>query len=475
MKPEVVIVGLGPAGPDLVTAGTLEAITAARHRFVRTARHPSVEVLGTCHSFDDLYDGADSLDDVHERIGSHLLGAAERHGRILYAVPGSPLVAERTVEMLITDHRVNCTVLPALSFTDLAWTRLGLDPVAEGVRLVDGRRFGVEAAGERGPLLVVQCDNRMVLSELKLAVDEPPIEPVTVLYHLGLPDERIYDVRWDELDRAVVADHLTSIYIPQLADPVAVEVNRFAELVRRLREECPWDRQQSHVSLKRYLLEETYEVLDAIDGLDPETGEGFDHLEEELGDLLFQVVFHATIAAQEGRFTLADVARTVHGKLWARHPHVFGDVEVADADEVRRNWEQIKRTEKPQRGVMDAVPRSLPALAQTAEVLRKAAELGLNPAATDAERRRLEEQVEALGVEVSTEEIGRVLLAVVQVASASGVDAEDALRMTAAGLRSRCQAWEQVAAERGLELAGRSAEETAALWSEVIGASGSTG
>ncbi len=141
-----------------------------------------------------------------------------------------------------------------------------------------------------------------------------------VLSRLGLPDESVRTVAWDDLDREVEPDHLTSVFIPVLAAPVAGEVARFAELVRTLRERCPWDREQTHASLTRHLLEETYEVLEAIGALDVEAGEGFEHLEEELGDLLFQVVFHATLAAEEGHFTLADVARGIHDKLVHRHP-----------------------------------------------------------------------------------------------------------------------------------------------------------
>ena len=144
-----------------------------------------------------------------------------------------------------------------------------------------------------------------------------------MLQRLGLPDESIRTVAWDDLDRVVEPDHLTSLWIPRLAEPVAGEVARFAELVRTLRAECPWDREQTHASLTRHLLEETYEVLDAIDHLDVEAGTGFEELEEELGDLLFQVVFHAVLGAEEGQFTLADVARGIHDKLHARHPHVF--------------------------------------------------------------------------------------------------------------------------------------------------------
>jgi tetrapyrrole methylase family protein/MazG family protein len=230
-----------------------------------------------------------------------------------------------------------------MSFLDLAWVRLGVDPLEEGVRLVDAHRFAERAAGERGPLLVAHCHSKQVLSDVKLAFDVEAPERAVVLQRLGLPDESIADIAFADLDRVVDPDHLTSVYLPVVAAPVAAEVQRFAELVRMLRERCPWDREQTHKSLTRHLLEETYEVVEAIEGLNETTGEGFAHLEEELGDLLFQVVFHATLAAERGEFTLADVAATIHDKLVARHPHVFGDVVADTADRVKMNWEQIKR------------------------------------------------------------------------------------------------------------------------------------
>jgi tetrapyrrole methylase family protein/MazG family protein len=332
---------LGPGGADLVTAGVAEAARRIPHRFLRTTRHPSAPVVGEAASFDHLYDRAEAIGDVYDGIVAALVAAAREHGRVLYAVPGSPLVAERTVELLVADDRVTVELVPGLSFVDLAWVRLSVDPLAEGVRLVDGHRFGVEAAGERGPLLVGQCDDVDVLAEVKLAIGEvvDAADPdkaaprVVVLQRLGLPDESVEEVPWHELDR-VVPDHLTSVYVPALAAPVAGEVAALDQLVRRLRADCPWDREQTHDSLRRHLLEEAYEVLEALDHLDVEAGEGFDALEEELGDLLFQVAFHSVLAAEEGRFTLADVARGIVAKLVARHPHVFGDDRVDDVDEL---------------------------------------------------------------------------------------------------------------------------------------------
>ena len=198
-----------------------------------------------------------------------------------------------------------------------------------------------------GPMLVAHTHADWVLSGIKLAVENAGgDETVVILQRLGTDDERVVTTTWAELDRTVEADHLTSIYIPRLGAPVGEELVRFHELARTLRERCPWDQEQTHRSLVRYLLEETYEVVDALEALDPDDPSTDEALIEELGDLLYQIEFHATIAEQEGRFTMADVARGVHDKLVRRHPHVFGDVVADDPDTVVANWDAIKREEK---------------------------------------------------------------------------------------------------------------------------------
>ncbi len=464
-RPRVVVGGLGPATSDLVTAATLAAIDRIPHRYLRTRRHPSAGIMGLAVAFDTLYDSADTFDEVYAGVVERLVAAAVEHGEVLYAVPGSPTVAESTVDRLRADARIDVELLPAVSFLDLAWLRLGVDPLDAGVRLVDGHRFDAEAAGERGPLLVAQCDHRDVLSAVKLALGElvdagagtgtgPETgeggeggEPtVTVLQQLGLPDERVVEVRWDDLDRVVEPDHLTSLYVPRLAAPIAGEVARFAGVVQRLRNECPWDREQTHHTLRRHLLEESYEVLEAIDHLDVDAGEGFDELEEELGDLLFQVVFHATLGAEEGRFTLADVARGVSEKLIGRHPHVFGDVEADSVDEVLSRWDELKKAEKGRESVMDGIPATLPALLYALKVQRRAASEGFAwrdlLAGDDAGGRS--------GTAASADadvEIAERLLVLVDEAERSGVDPESALRVAAERIRDRCRARELARAQ----------------------------
>lgn len=371
------VVGLGPAGADLLTRGTVAAIEVVPVQFLRTRRHPAAAALPRAIDFDGSYDAAGSFAEVYAGIVEAVVAAAVRHGEVLYAVPGSPVVAERTVELLVADERIEVEVLPALSFLDLAWARLRVDPVALGVRLIDGRRFAIEAAGALGPLLVGQCDQPHVLSDIKLAIEDGP--EVVVLQRLGLPDESVRTIAWDDLDRDLVPDHLTSLWIPVLGDAVAGEVARFEALVRTLRAECPWDREQSHATLTRHLLEETYEVLEAIGHLDEDTGAGFGALEEELGDLLFQVVFHSVLAAEEGQFTLADVARGIHDKLVVRHPHVFDpSAEETDAEQLAVDWERRKVVEKGRASVMDGIPAALPALAYALKVQKKAAGQGVD-------------------------------------------------------------------------------------------------
>lgn len=454
MTPRVVVVGLGPSDVELLTVGSREAIERIRVQFVRTRRHPAATFMASAVAFDDVYESGADLESVYREIVERVVTAASDHGEVLYAVPGSPVVAERTVELLLADPRCAVTVVPALSFLDLTWARLGIDPVAVGVRIIDGHRFAVEAAGERGPLLVAQCDSVEVLSELKLAIDSG-IEScmaegatVTVLQRLGLPDESVREIAWTALDR-VEPDHLTSIYIPEMAAPVAVELARFVDLVAVLRERCPWDREQTHQSLRRHLLEESYEVLEAIDHLDVENGTGYEHLEEELGDLLFQILFHSRLAAEEGKFTIADVAATVHDKLRSRHPHVFGDVEVDDADSVVRNWEQIKKDEKGRESVFDGVPDAIPALLFALKVQKKAGSLTVVDPGSMPVTPMLNDALVAFGSTPDDLTTGALLFAIVDEARRAGVDPETALRAAALNYRN---------AARSAELGGRAAQ-----------------
>jgi tetrapyrrole methylase family protein/MazG family protein len=474
-RPTVVVVGLGPGGAEYVTDHTRQLVAAHPHRFLRTAVHPSAHLVADAITFDHVYEAADTFDDVYASITEALVAAATEHGRILYAVPGSPLVLERTVQHLRSDERVVCEVHPAMSFLDLAYARLGIDPVEAGVTLIDGHTFATAAAGNSGPLLVAHTHANWVLSDIKLAADGTTgDEPVVILQRLGTDREAVVHTTWAELDRTVEADHLTSVFVPRLSAAVGEELVRFHELARTLREQCPWDQEQTHQSLVRYLLEETYEVVDALEALDPDDPATDDALVEELGDLLYQIEFHATIAEQEGRFTMADVAKGVHDKLVRRHPHVFGDVVADDPDTVIANWDAIKRAEKGRTSVFDGVPSSQPSLSYAYAVQRKAAKVGFDWPDVDGALPKIAEEAAEVREAVRSgdhrlvhEEVGDLLFAVVNVARHLGVEPEASLRAAVQKFRRRFEQVEALAAARGVDLHAADLATLDALWDHI--------
>jgi tetrapyrrole methylase family protein/MazG family protein len=492
----IVVAGLGPAGPELTTPAVREALTEAAHAgrlFLRTSRHPACEPyrdIDGVHSFDGAYERAASFAEVYEEIVTTLLDAAAPGAAgaapigaqarpVTYAVPGSPMLAERTVGLLrerAAAAGIPVEILAGLSFADLAWSRLGVDPIEAGVRLVDGESFTVQVAGDHGPFLVGQCWSRQVLSDIKLAIAEPADgQRATLLNHLGLGDEQVVDVAWEDLDRSLEPDHLTSLYIPHLGAAPMQELATFFATVERLRHDCPWDREQTHQSLIRHLLEETYEAIEAIEGLgeSPATAsvEQVAHAEEELGDLLCQVAFHTVLGAEEGLFTLADVARTVNDKLVARHPHVFGDVVAETAAAVVTNWERIKDQEKQRTHLFEGVPVAMPALARAAKAERKLASVGLGwpdaavglgVAATSGAPER--------EAGTASDLAGDALLALARRLASSGVDPEAALRQALGRLGQRVG---QLEARARLELASDLADIDPATrrswWDELPG------
>jgi tetrapyrrole methylase family protein / MazG family protein len=492
VTPRVVVVGLGPAGADLVLPAARQRLEEIPTRRVRTARHPAVDDLAaegiTFRSFDDVYERADDLDAVYERIASAVVDAAGDGGEVVYAVPGSPAVAERTV-LLLRDRadagEITLEVVPGLSFAELAWSRLGVDPVG-GARVVDGRDLTSAAVGGGGPLLIAQVDSAALMSEVKLTLLESldPATPTTILSRLGLPDERVESVALADLDRGASPDHLTAVFVdvPDAAETggAVTELTRLLDLALVLRGPggCPWDAEQTHHSLTRYLLEEAYEVVEAVEAL-PAGAPGtavdpvaYAALADELGDLLYQVVFHAVLAEEAGAFDMGDVARGIHDKLVHRHPHVFGDVDAQTSAAVMRNWEQIKKEEQGRSSLVEGVSPGLPSLLYAHKLYRKAASVGLEPgdAVTAAARlRHAATAIEATGPDDVEAALGEVLAATVAIARAHGVDAESALRGWSARFRERFVAMEQLAQRRGVDLGAASPDEVSALWREARG------
>jgi tetrapyrrole methylase family protein/MazG family protein len=480
-----VVVGLGPGGADLVAPRALAALGRAQ-AFVRTERHPAVDELRAAgvvlEPLDAVYDAAVDLEAAYAQIAERVVAAARADGEAVYAVPGSPGIAERAVGILrraADAGEIDLEVVPGLSFADLAWARLGVDPMATGARVIDGRDLE-RAAGLGGALLIAQCDTRFVLSDVKLALLEvaaPDLE-VVVLQRLGLPDEAVSHVPLEDLDRVVEPDHLTTLFVDLGTAAIAGEMARLVALAEVLRGPggCPWDAEQTHRSLVRYLLEEAYETVETLEALpvDAPAGEpdleAYARVEDELGDVLFQVVFHSILAAEAGAFTFADVARGIHDKLVRRHPHVFGEVEVESADDVLANWEVIKQDEKGTESIVDGISPALPSLLYTLKLLRKGATVGLGAqdrAVALAELEGAAARLRERDADVAADEdpvVGDLLAAAVAVARTEGIDAESALRGWAARFRERFRAAERLAVERGTTLRDADPATTAELW-----------
>lgn len=480
MKPRVVIAGLGPGPAGTITKAATDAIDSIAVQFVRTRKHPTASLVPEATSFDDLYERHDTFAEVYAAVADQVVAAALQHGEVLYCVPGSPLVLESSVARLIDDPRVSVHILPSLSFLDLAWAALGIDPVNAGVRLIDGHRFAIEAAGERGPLLVAQVHADWVLSDIKLTHESSSgDEPVVLLHHLGLDDQRVEHTTWKQLDQVLKADHLTSLYIPKLATPIAGEMVKLHQLARTLREKCPWDREQTHDSLIKYLLEETYEVVDALNALDESDPSTDEALIEELGDLLYQVEFHATIAEQQGRFSMTDIVSAIHDKLVRRHPHVFGDVQARSADDVVSTWDSVKKAEREIAGrsasVFDGVATAAPSLSLASKLQKRAADVGFDwPNAEGAYQKIAEETAELReavnsGADPQTiqMELGDLLFSVVNLSRHIGHDAELSLRNAAAKFRARFEHVEQLAVERNIDITTSTLAALDALWDEA--------
>jgi tetrapyrrole methylase family protein/MazG family protein len=447
VKPVVRVVGLGPGDADLITRRTFDLLREAPVVRLRTRVHLAAAAFLDVASYDDFYDRAASFEELYAAIVADLIELARNapSGEVVYAVPGSPVVAERTVELLVATPDVTTVLESAVSVIDVACAALGRDPMASGLRVIDALA-NVEPLRGPGPLLVLQTYSTEILASV--ADRLPKSTVVTVLHHVGLSDEAIVELSAGELVSFGDVDHLTSLWIESLRT-AGEAMDDLVALMRRLRAECPWDQEQTHASLTRHLLEESYETLDALEAFvrveDSADGDEAAHVEEELGDLLFQIVFHAELGDEEEIFTLATIADAVRDKLIGRHPHVFGDVHVNDSNDVAARWEILKRDEKGRESVTDGIAWQLPALVLYTKLLRKASLVELRregedsrASALDAVRSLLLDRDVAEDAQSSSNvdvQWGDAIVALVELAQWAGVDLEGVLRERARQLR----------------------------------------
>ncbi|NND04605.1 MAG: nucleoside triphosphate pyrophosphohydrolase [Acidimicrobiia bacterium] len=471
----ITIVGLGPAGLDRLTASALAALEDEGATVIlRTIDHPAAaELTGrrAVVSCDDLYEAAADYDSLYASVAQRVLDTS---GRVVYAVPGSVLVGERAVPLIrqaAAVHARNVVLHPGESFIDLAIAVAGVDPIADGLQVLDARALP-DPMPLHLPTLFTQVDTPGTAAELSDELGKLLAHDVELLVmsDLGSGDEAVSTTNVQALSLATVGPR-TSVYLaPQEVGWVGlVHTNRV------LRAECPWDRKQTHQTLLKHLIEEAYETVDAVAALSAEAPGGevdygaYAHVEEELGDLLLQVVFHATMAREAGVFDVEEVAEGIRRKLVSRHPHVFGEVKLDTAAAVEANWERLKSAEKARESAMDDVPSALPALARAEKIQRRAAAVGfdwdsLAPVVAKL-REELDELTAAATPESRSAELGDLLFAAVNVARHMSIDAEAAMRSATRRFEARFRWIEEQAG--GTEMSKMTLTELDTLWDQA--------
>lgn len=489
---QIDIVGLGPGSPGQMTLETLKLLKNTSPNFFRTKIHPVMDFIQeegiAFDSFDCYYETEDSFEAVYEKIVKKLIETVKTGKNIVYAVPGNPLFGEKTVEKLIESAKkegIPYHLYPGVSFVDVTLNALEEDPI-HGVKIMDACDCSKHPPDPRVGVLVTQVYDQHMASELKLELMEiyDPEKKVILLINSGIPNEEIsLEICLYELDRIQAINHLTSLYIPAEND-VYLGFRGTIEMMKTLRskEGCSWDRAQNHESLKSYLLEESYEVLEAIDN------EDWENLAEELGDVLFQIVFHTEIAAEYGRFNMNQVINGINKKMIRRHPHVFIDKAEFNSEEVETNWDAIKRMEKGETGPrnegeihelsseMKKIPKTFPALMEAYKVQKKAAKVGFDwPSAqaalekVDEETAELREALRENEPEKIAEELGDLLFSVVNVARLLKIQPEIVLRNATQKFILRFEKMEKVAGQEKNSLSNYTFDQFEDVWDRVKG------
>ncbi|MGN7170222.1 nucleoside triphosphate pyrophosphohydrolase [Paenibacillus cellulositrophicus] len=483
------VVGLGSGNPDRLTMGIVKTLQQASQIYVRTKEHPVMSMLEELKlevsSFDHIYEAHDSFPEVYASIADRLLelaSAGDEQSVIVYAVPGHPMVAESTVQLLrehCPQKGISLEILGGESFLDETFIHLGFDPI-EGFQLLDSTGIRSSMLQPQLHTVIGQVYDEFTASEVKLCLMElyPDDYQVVVGHSLGVEgEEQVLQVPLFELDRVEGYGNLSLVYVPR-SDDESLRQRTFARLheivgILRSPEGCPWDREQTHASIRKNLIEETYEVLETIDDDDPE------HMQEELGDLLLQIMLHSQMEEEEGTFSVFDVIQGLNDKLIFRHPHVFGENKAKDAEAALQNWDAMKAEEKRRKGIepekasaLDGIPRDLPALMKAYKLQKKASKVGFDWDSIEGVFDKIEEELgelrqavaEGQSVDEQVGELGDLLFAAANAARFLDADPEEALSRTNRKFVSRFRYIEDVLHAEGKTLQEASLDEMETIW-----------
>lgn len=443
---EITIIGLGAGDLDQLPLGIYKKLTQIEQCFVRTMDHPVIGDLkkeGVIFTaFDEIYEKHDQFEAVYEEIAGTLLQEALNRS-VLYAVPGHPMVAEKTVQLLLEKGPalgIAIKLEGGQSFLDPLFQAVRIDPI-EGFQLLDGTDLSPDDLHITQHIIIGQVYDAFSASNVKLTLMEklPDDYEVYIVTAAGSSQEKVTKCALFELDRQMELSNLTSVYVPPVREEALQyrEFSKLRQIIAELRgpEGCPWDKKQTHESLKKYLIEEAYELIDSIDQEDDEGMVG------ELGDVLLQVMLHSQIGEDEGMFTIDDVIEGITAKMVRRHPHVFGNVEVNGEEDVLVNWQKIKEEEKgsepkAMHSILDGIEKSLPNLLRAEEYQKRAAKVGFDWDEVSEAWKKVLEEVKELEEEVLTpnrdverikSELGDLFFALVNISRYYDIQAEEAV------------------------------------------------
>lgn len=455
----ITITGFGPGSLDRVPKSVRDLLLDESNTVVaRTSHHPAATELARARHVvfcDDLYESSDDFDSVYGAIADRVIEASAS-GPVIYVVPGSPMVGEFAVRKII-EQAERVEVIPAESFVDAVLGLVGYDPLDRGLQILNGHALPDPLVLDK-PTVIGHLDRPEVLADVLASMARvlPEEAEATIISGVGAPDQKATTAAVGAL-RPDLAGFRTSLFVDSLPGGLVGAVH----VMRRLRDECPWDKEQTHQTLVKNLVEEAYELIEAISRL-PEHGVdwvAYSEVEDELGDVLLQVLFHEAIARQQGAFDIDGVAEVMRQKLVRRHPHVFGDVEVSDAADVKENWDRIKDEERGggKRSALDGIPEGIPGLQRAAKVQNRAAKVGFDWSNATQVIPKIEEEIEEVEAAIAGDgdvdaELGDVLFSVVNLARHLGVDPEVALRGATATFEARFRRMEQDGPLDGLGL-----------------------
>lgn len=470
---KIEVIGLGAGGIDQLPLGIYRKLLAAeRHVFTRTIDHPVIVPLQAegvrFQSFDTIYEKETTFEAVYEQIIKKLIEESEQRS-VIYAVPGHPMLAEYTVQRLLEEVPDRVEVVGGQSFLDDLFTSLKIDPI-EGFQFVDATHVRREQLCYTQHLIFCQVYDRYVASEVKLMLleDLPAHYEIIIVDAVGTDEEQVKTVPLEQLDRIVDVSNLMTVYVPPVPkEQLNHTFINLKNVIATLRGEngCPWDRKQTHETLRPYALEEVYELIDAINRKDDEG------IVEELGDVLLQVMLHSQIGADNGYFTIDDVIRSITEKMIHRHPAVFSD----EADV--KTWDELKRAEKQETEatlLLESIIMESPALFVSHKIQARATKVGFDWDSVEAiwekfleEKAEFTEAVQRADKEAMEKEFGDLLFVLVNIANFYDVHPELALQRTNEKFVARFNYIETTLREQGITLQGAPNEMLEKYWQKA--------